>query len=223
MEMEYTRAFTFPPEDPAWRRKWAVAGVAALIPVVGQIALAGYGVEVTRRVLKDEALPLPEWGDFADYFRKGMGAVVLGMVYWLPLALGTVCLATLIMLLSLAGRQNTTVESLAGLLGLCLGALVFIYAVAANLLLTAALGEYAATDQITAGLRMGEIFRLVRAKPGLYGVIVLVGGLGTVLLTLIGLVACLVGAAWGSAYAHLAYAHLTGQAYRYAHAGDLTR
>ena len=217
MEMEYTRAFTFAQQDPAWARKWALAGAVSLVPAVGQLVMAGYSVEVARRVIRDEAPPLPEWSDFAEYLRKGLGAVVIGLVYWLPLILVILCASVPLILLSVsanAGRGGS-LDGFASVLSLCIVAFGVVYGLLAAMLVQAALGQYAATDQIGAGLRIGEIFGRVRAKPGLYFVVAIVSGLGALILALVGLIACLVGAAWGGAYAQLAHGHLVGQAYRF--------
>lgn len=214
--MEYSRAFAYPRQDPAWLQKWAIAGAVSLVPVVGQVLTAGYGVEIARRVINAEALPLPDWSNFGDYLRKGLGALVIGLVYLLPLILMGLCVSVPMVVLSLTQGQNTSNwEQAAGVIGACFGLLAVVYALLAGMMLLAALGRYAATDQIGAALRVGEILGMVRAKPGLYLIVLLVSGLAQVVLALVGVVACAVGAAWGLAYAQLVQAHLIGQTHLY--------
>lgn len=223
MEMEYTRAFLFPREDPDGLKKWALTGALGLIPVVGQILLLGYGVEVARRVIREEAHPLPEWTDFTTYARKGLGVVVINLVYWLPLALAVLCLSALLAGLSLLGQRSGAAggDALAGLMGTCLGFFALVYVVIAGMLTQAAVGQYAATDQLSAALQVGAHLARVRAKPGLYLVVALISALAQIVLTLVGVVACCVGAVWGLAYAQMAHAHLVGQAHRYGPAADV--
>jgi hypothetical protein len=220
MEMEYGKAFTYPRQDPDWLTKWGLAGLISLVPVLGSILVAGYGVEVTRRVIRDEARPLPEWSDFGNFAIKGLIAVVVGLAYTLPLILLIACANLLPLGLSLAGAEaNRDVASALTTLGsvvyLCCGCLAAVYGLLVALALPAALGRYAATDQIGAAFQFNEVFRLVRAKPGMFFLVMLVSLLAALVLTALGVIACGVGVAFGAAYATLVAAHLQGQAYRY--------
>jgi hypothetical protein len=96
-----------------------------------------------------------------------------------------------------------------------LGFVGVVYGLVAGLFVEAAVGKYAATGQIGDALRVGDIWRLVRAKPGLYLAVFLLAGLITLLLSTLGVIACVVGAWFGAAYGALVSAHLQGQAYRY--------
>lgn len=215
MEMEYRRAFVFPQQDPAWVKKWAIAGALSLVPVVGQILIAGYGVAIARRVINGASDSLPEWSDFGDYARQGLSTLVIGLVYFLPLIVVSLCLAVPIAVVSAVSIRDSGGEQVLGLLGGCLGLFALVYSLLAGMALMAALGRYAAGGELGAALNVGEVLRLVRAKPGLYLMVLLVGGLGQFVLSLLGVIACAVGAAWGGAYAQLAQAHLIGQAQRY--------
>lgn len=218
MEMEYMRAFTYVPEDPQWPTKWGLAGAVTLVPGLGALVAAGYGLEIARRVIHDRPPVLPDWGDFADYARKGLGAAAIAVIYWLPLFLVILCVSVPTLLLSLAGRNNTTADTLMGWVSVCLGLFGVVYGVLTGMLLQAALGRYAATDQLGAALRLGEVWGQVRAHPGPYLMTMLVSGLGTLILTAVGVIACAVGAAWGAAYGQLVHGHLLGQAQRHAQA-----
>ena len=216
MEMEYTRAFTYPRQDPAWVQKWAIAGAVSLVPVAGQLLTAGYGVEIARRVIADELHALPEWGNFGDHLRKGLGALVISLVYFAPLILVNLCVAVPVVIFSLVQANNGGgMGEAAGVVGACLGVLAVAYSLLAGMLLMAALGRYAATDQIGAALDVGAVLQQVRAKPGLYLVVLSVSGLSLFGLSLIGVIGCFVGAFWGAAYAQFAQAHLIGQAQRF--------
>jgi hypothetical protein len=205
-------------------QKWAIAGAASLVPVVGQVLTAGYGVAIARRVVNGEADGLPEWGDFGDFLREGLGTLVISLVYFLPLILISLCVAVPVVVVSLIQTNgNSGLEQAAGILGACLGILAVIYSLLAGMALMAALGRYAASGQIGPALNVGEVFRQVRAKPGLYLVVLLVSGLGLLVFSLVGVIGCFVGAFWGAAYAQFAQAHLIGQAQRYTQAAGAAR
>lgn len=218
MEMEYGRAFAFPTQNIDWVKKWAIAGAISLIPIVGQLVMAGYSVEITRRVINNEPTTLPDWSDFGAFLRKGFGVLVIGLVYFLPIVLLGLCLGVPLGVASAlqSGASDTEwLGQLGGFLGACLGCLGALYGLVAGMLLQVALGRYAATDQIGAALRVAEVFALVRAKPGVFLIVMVVSALAQSVLTSLAVIACVIGAAWGGAYAALATAHLTGQAYRY--------
>ena len=80
------------------------------------------------------------------------------------------------------------------------------------LFIPAAIGNYAATGEVGAGFRFGEIFGLVKAAPAAY-LMVLVGGFLAAMITFVGLVACIIGVFLTAAYASAINAHLMGQAY----------
>jgi hypothetical protein len=218
MEMEYGKAFTFPQQDPDWVKKWGIAGAISLIPIIGQLLVAGYGVEITRRVINDEPHPLPDWSDFGGFLRKGFGVLVVALVYMLPLIVIAICAAVPAAIFgAMQGNSNSdTAGQIGGLIGACLGCFGVVYGLVAGLVLQAALGRYAATDRIGAALRVGEVFGMVRAKPGMYLIVLLLSALAQSLLTSLGSIACVIGALWGGAYAAFIAAHLIGQAYRYA-------
>lgn len=220
MEMEYGQAFTYIRQDPDWLRKWGLAGLISIVPVLGPILIAGYGVEVTRRVIRAEGKPLPPWSDLANFAIQGLIAVVIGLAYMLPLILLIVCANLLPLGLNLAGAEaNRDVASalttLSSAVALCCSCVAAAYGLFAALTLPAALGRYAATDRVGAAFQINEIVRLVRIKPGMFLLVALISALATLALSVLGSIACGVGAFFGAAYAALVAAHLQGQAYRY--------
>lgn len=221
MEMEYGKAFTFPQQDADWLKKWGILGAVGLIPVVGALLTAGYGVEVTRRVINNDPTPLPEWSDFGGFLRKGFNVFVIGLVYMLPVIILSVCLnVPLAVLPSLVqdSEMAATLASVSSVVSICVSCLVLIYVIIAVPLLIGAIGRYAVTDQLGSALRVGEVLAFVRPKLGVFLIVMVVAGLASSLLTSIGSIACGIGALWGAAYGTLVASHLYGQAYQNASA-----
>lgn len=222
--MDYGKAFSYPQQDPDWVKKWGIAGALSIIPIVGQLLVAGYGVEVTRRVIQDEPQPLPEWSDFGGFLRKGFGVLVIALVHMLPLIVLAICAAVPAVVLSAMGNgDEDTVGTISGLIGACLGCFGALYGVVAGLLLQPAIARYAVTDQISAGLRVAENFALLRGKPAVFLIAWLLSALAASVLSSVGAIACGIGSLWGAAYATLAGAHLTAQAYREASSTGLVQ
>lgn len=218
--MDYGKAFTFPQQDPDWLKKWGIAGALSLIPIVGGLITAGYGVEVTRRVIQNDPQPLPEWNDFGGFLRKGFGVLVIALVHMLPLILLVTCAVVPVVVLSSASDSGNgdMIATMASLVSACVGCLATLYALIAGLMLQPAIARYAVTDQISAGLRFGENFAMLRGQPAMFLIVWLLSGLAASVLSSLGSIACGIGAFWGAAYATLVSGHLLGQAYREASA-----
>ncbi len=212
--MDYGKAFTYPTLENNWIVKVLIGAAITIIPLFGNIVLAGYTLEVTRRVINGEAQVLPEWADFGGLFKKGLYAFVVGFVYALPVIVLAVC--TAVPTAVMGGQDNQTMQTAGAIISSCFGCLIALYAVALGLVLPAAFARLAATGEMSAAFRVGEVIALVRAKPGVYVIVWLLSGLAVLLLSSIGSIACGIGALVGAAYAMLVSAHLHGQAYRIA-------
>ncbi len=208
--MNIGKAFVFPTEDQDWLRKVGIAALVMLIPLVGSFALAGWGLEVTRRVIRREPQPLPDWTDFGGYIVGGLQVAVIGFAYVLPIFLIVACSQGL--LFSLTDSDNDTITSIVTLISICLSCIVFLFVIFMMFFVPAAIGKFADTGQMSAAFRFGEIFGLVRAAPAAY-LLVLLGNLIAGILASLGVIACIIGVFFTSAYAAAINGHLQGQAY----------
>ena len=213
--MEFGKAFSFPFEDQDWIKKVGIAALVMLIPIVGGIAVAGWGFEVTRRVIRRDPQPLPDWSDFVTYLVNGLKVVVVGLAYALPIILVSACSQGIFYAAGQGG--DDTMMSIATVVMICFSCLMILYGIFMGLVMPAALGNFAATDQLGAAFRFGEVFGLVRAAPGPY-VLVLLGAFLAGIIAMLGSIACGIGALLTSAYAMAINGHLQGQAYNEASA-----
>ncbi len=211
--MDFGKAFSFVFDDQDWIKKVAIAALVSLIPVVGPLLLAGWGFEVTRRVIRGEVEPLPDFSDFGGTLANGFKIVVVGFVYMLPVILMQACSQGVLF----AGQESAdeTLMTVLTISTICLSCLTFLYAIAAGLVLPAAIGNVAATDELKAAFQFGEVVGLVRDNLGAY-IIVLLGGMVAGLVASLGVIACAIGVLFTGAYAAAINGHLTGQAYRQA-------
>jgi hypothetical protein len=215
--MDYSKAFTFPQQDADWLKKFLIAGALNLIPVVGTLLVAGYMLEVTGRVVENNAELLPAWGDWGNLFKKGLYVLVIALVYALPIIVLAVCSAIPNVAYSVMSRNGSSAA--AGLapvrviVSSCFGCLVLLYAIFLGMTLPAALGKVAATDQLGAAFRFREVIALVRAKPAVYLTIMLLSAVAASLLSFVGFILCFIPLSWGAAYAALIAAWLDGKAY----------
>ncbi len=210
--MNFGQAFTYPFEDPDWVKKLLIPALIAIIPVVGQVFLVGWSLDVARRVIQQNPHPLPDI-DFGRQLVDGLKAFVVSLVYSIPVIIFTIP----IIVVSAIFQGNANVDSnvagtLFSLVSICCGGLIFLYSVLLAFVLPAALGNFAAHGTISAGLRFNEVISLLRAAPGAY-LLTLVGVIIAGFISGLGAIACVIGAFATLAYAQSIMGHLYGQAY----------
>jgi len=215
--MEFGKAFSFPFEDQEWLTKLGIAALVMLIPILGQFIVAGWALEITRRVIQRDPQPLPDWSDFVGHLVRGLQVLVIGFVYSLPIILLTSC--PQILLVAVQDSGDDTIMTAVTVLVSCLSCISAIYGVFLGLVMPAAMGKFAATGQMGAAFRFGEVFGLVRAAPAAY-VITLLGGIVAGIVAMLGLVVCFIGVFFTAVYASAINGHLYGQAYNEAMAAS---
>jgi hypothetical protein len=89
---------------------------------------------------------------------------------------------------------------------------ILLIAMVDGLLISAAIGRYAAGEKFGGALRPGGSLRLIRSAPGAY-LVALLGFFPLALLALSGSLICLIGSFFTGAYAAASAFHLIGQAY----------
>lgn len=210
--MNFGQAFTYVFEDPDWAKKVLIPALIAIIPIVGQIFLLGWMLDITRRVIQRNPRPLPEL-DFGRQLVDGLKGFVIGFVYALPILILEI---PIIIVSSSMSTQNfdtnTTAGPLVAIVSVCCGGLILLYALLMAFFLPAALGNYAASGNLTAGFRFREIFGLLRAAPGAY-LLTLLGVIVAGFISGLGSIACVIGVFATLAYAQAIMGHLYGQAY----------
>jgi len=209
--MDFGKAFSFVFEDEDWIKKIGVGGLISLIPIIGVFLVLGWGVEVIKRVIGDDAEILPDWIDFGGYLIRGFLVFLVVFVYLLPVILVQSCGSGLPFLTDSYNQEALTTAM--WLVTACFTCLSVLYSIVAYLVLPAAIANYAATDDIGAAFKLGEIFKMVRDNIGTYAM-VLLGGIVAGLIASLGTIACLIGVLFTSVYSFAVNGHLWGQAYK---------
>jgi hypothetical protein len=212
--MEYGKAFAFMTDDQDWIKKFLLAAVMVFIPVLGGFLLLGYSLEITRRVIKSESPVLPEWSDFGDFLKKGFVSFIVVFVYTLPTLLLSACAQAPQVALLVSDSRDNSIQMMAAGIALCFACLTLLVGLVTGLLAPIALGRVADTGQIGSAFRFDEMFKLLRTKPGIYLITVMIISLTALILVPIGTLACFVGLFPVVAYINLVAAHLYGQAYK---------
>ncbi len=215
--MDIGKAFTFVFEDDQWIAKILLAGAILLlgiafswlllIPLLLAFALlAGYGVEILRRVTQGELDGLPEWDNWGDLIADGLKVIVIGFVYWLPIIIVSICLGIPI------GAFAEDAQVLSSLFSLLLSGLTLLWAIAVSVVFPASVAFYVANEDLGAAFRFGEVFAFVRDNLATYLITFLMSWVASVIGNL-GSFVCGVGWLVTLPYSLMVTGHLYGQAY----------
>jgi hypothetical protein len=202
--MDLGLAFSFPFQDEEWIKKVLIAAVLLFIPVIGWLAVFGWALEITRRVIRESEETLPDWTEFADLFVLGLKGFVISFVYSLPIMLFTAPLTVL--------GWFEDLQGLVAVLSICTSCFSFLYSILLGLVLPAGLGILADSDNLAEAINPSKILVILRAAPGAY-VITFVGAIIASFVSSVGVILCVVGVLFTSAYAVTFQGHLIGQAY----------
>jgi len=213
--MDFGKAFTFVFDDIDWLKKVFINALLGLIPLVGQLYLIGWGLEIARRVAMGEPTSLPD-ADFGTYLGHGWKSLVVSLVYTIPIWVLMIPVIVVGIITETAGMDGDVAGAIMGAVGLVVGLLSMVYGIAMGLLLPAAMTRAVLFGSIGDGLQVGEVLNLVKAAPGAY-LLTLVGTMVAGMAAgLVGSIACGVGVFFTMAIAQAITGHFYGQAYRQA-------
>jgi hypothetical protein len=228
--MNIGKALSYPFEDKEWLSKVGMGILVSIVPILN-FAWIGYIIELMRRVMNGEALPLPGWDNLGKKFMDGLMLFLAGLVYALPIIL-LVGIPTAIMVVpAILSGSNTSqdlvnaIAAAGGFVSLCLACIFILYALALSVAYPAIYIEYMEKGTFSSCFNFKEMLARVRKNPGAFftawgvylgvsiGVSIATGFVGGILgwIPCLGqVVAIVVGLASGM-YVTLVFGHLFGQ------------
>lgn len=215
--MDIGKAFSYIFDDPNWVKKVLIGGVVNIIPIVN-FAATGYWLTQTKNTYEGRELPLPEWSDFGGYFMKGLMAVIATFVYSLPAILIYCCAFIVPSLMAGAGSSTgdqsgastgplATVATLLLFCGVCV---LLLYLLVLLVFVPALLTRYAMSGEFGAFFQFGPAWQMIKANLGSYIMTLLVFVIASLLASIVGSIACGVGAFFTGFWASLVGAYLFG-------------
>lgn len=214
--MDFGLAFGFVFQEMEWWKKVLIAAALLIIPVIGWLIVAGWTIEITRRVIRRSAPYLPGWDNFGKYLVDGLLFMAISIIYSLPIILFNIVFQFAAIFLDNSGQMGEggmdalTIAVIAVLV--CIGCVFIIYNLVISFGIPAAYANFAAKGRFGAAFNFREVIGLIRAAPGAY-LITFLGSIVAGFASALGLIACIIGVLATSAYAMLVNAHLWGQAY----------
>ena len=205
--MNYSRAFSYVFEDKDWLSKILIAGLISLIPIIGQLYLFGWMIEIVRRVKAGRYDVLPTT-HFTYFLTLGLKMFVVSLIYSIPV----IILSCILNLIGSAGNSDSGNFVTAFLAGLgCLGGLLtLIVNIAVALLGTYGAIKLAETDQIKACLDFNDAFNCIKSNLSTFIIVELLAIVAG-LIQSAGVILCLVGAIFTAPYGVAIIGNLVGQ------------
>ena len=207
--MDIGSAFTFVTQDEDWIKKILIAAVLTMFGIAGFIVM-GWAMEIARRVINEEEELLPDWDDFGKYAINGLKYIVVVFVYALPLILISAC-GGIVGAFTADDYQNVST-----IITICSSLLTFVLALLVAFIAVPAFGILAETGDI--GTAIKEAFPTFRLNIGGFILAALVAGIVISVLSTVGLILCVIGTFFTTAYGNAFMGHLYGQAYKNAKA-----
>lgn len=208
--MDFGLSFGYVFEDKDWFRKIAIPALCALIPVVGEFIVMGWGLKATKNVIEGKernALPELEFG--ADLGR-GFMATLITLIYSLPV----IILVGIGGLLAGLGSENFEgANVILVILGACVGLLGMLVSLVIAFFGVAGIANYVAKGNFGAAFRFKELYGMIK-KSFVSWLLVIIGQIVALgLIAPLGAIACGIGALLTYVYGTAVYSHLIGQAY----------
>ncbi len=203
--MNYSRAFSYVFEDKNWLSKILIAGLISLIPVVGQIYLCGWMIEIVRRVKAGRIDILPTT-HFSYFLTLGLKMIVVTLIYSIPV----IIVSGILQLIVSAGNTDDSAFTIffAGI-GCIGGILSLVLQIAIALLTTYGIIKLAETDQIKACLDFNDAFQCIKANIGTFIIVELLSIVAG-LIQAAGIIVC-IGFIFTVPYGVAITGHLVGQ------------
>jgi len=205
--MNIGKSISFVFEDKKWLEKVLIGGILMLIPILGQILMVGYGVQLVRNVRKHEPEPLPAWDEWGTKIAEGFKLLIIQFIWGLPMFL---LMLLMFIPAALAGNSDSA-SGFAGFLMLCFGCFMIIYAIVLWLAIPGITIKFAKTGEFSDGFKISEILDFTKKHVGQIIVVAIVSWLIYLLAGLIGALLCGVGTFFTMFWASLVYYHMVGQ------------
>ena len=180
--MDFSRAMrSFTDEtDPDRWMKILIGGLVTLLSilVIPIPLVVGYQVEAMRRAGEGDDR-LPAWDDWGGFFVKGLIAIVIQLVYALPVLLLACCMLAGLGSAGAFDSRNAGQQLSQGMTAfmICLVCLMIPLGILASIAAPAATYRYLERGDIGAAFNLGAVFGLIRARLGQYLVAWLLAGI----------------------------------------------
>lgn len=196
------QSFRFITEDRQWLQKIGFGAIGMLIPFVGAMTQV---VETARNVAQGKPDPLPVWKmdeTLGPRLMYGVYAFLISLIYAIPM---------IIIQMAFNILTNMTSGGVSVMIA-CLSAPVnLVVSIATGLVVLLALARYVQTNNWKAALEFQTVIKMLRESPQPWLILLVVDILAS-LITLVGLIAFIIGVFITMAIGGAILGHALGQA-----------
>lgn len=207
-------AFSFPFRDPDWALKFILGALFLLLCLlgVGIFIIAGYLIQLTQRVMKNDPQPLPDWTDIGVKFVVGVKFCIVYFLYLLPILV----LMIPVFFIAALGQLEEVSDAVSLIMGIYMFGMMLViipYSIAFTLLLPIITYRFAAHEKLGEALDIAAAIRIFKANWQVTTVVALLT-VGVQSLAAIGLIFFIIGVVFTILYSFVVSAYLTGALYR---------
>ncbi|MDY6846073.1 MAG: DUF4013 domain-containing protein [Chloroflexota bacterium] len=208
--MNFGLSFSYVFEDKDWFKKIAIPALCALIPVVGQFIVVGWGLKATKNVIDGkERNALPEL-DFGQDLGSGFIASLIVLIYSLPVA---IIVGISGAMFGISSEQGSLGNWILIILGSCIGLIGLLLGIVSAILAVPAVANYVAKGQFSAAFKFKEIIAMLKKSFVSWLLVILGQIIAMGFIAPLGVIACGIGVLLTSVYGTAVCSHLLGQAY----------
>lgn len=163
--MDYVKAFLFMRDDKNWVGKLLIGALMSFLSflILPIFIVYGYGLAITRNVMRAEPLPMPEWNDWGKLLTEGVVLWLIQLVWAIPFVIVSffAVIPVAISTAALDGTGSGGDAAIAGasILTLCL---MFALGLLAALVVPPATILYARDGTFGAAFNVKEIIAIIR-------------------------------------------------------------
>jgi len=202
-------AFTYQFEDEEWIKKLLLTGLIALIPIVGQIYVFGWMMEIAERFATGSTKELPDI-DFGKFLGKGFSGYIATLIYSIP---GFIVMLPGIIASFFTGAVGEDAAIFIMIAMVCCFGLGALVTIAASLLSFPAIVEVQMKD-LKSAFQIKRMVAIFKGAIGAYLLAIVILALAVPIISSLGAIACGIGVIITLPYSISLYGALLGMAYR---------
>ncbi|MBG0786854.1 MAG: DUF4013 domain-containing protein [Anaerolineaceae bacterium] len=207
--MNIKLGLTYVFKDEHWFKKITRLALHQLLPISGQAILAGWSLKIAKNVVEGVDEPLPEI-DFDEDKQRGFSDMEIQFVYAIPFFMVVFLLIWLsTAALNIIGSPIFNMSTLSIVQNIFFLILLYI----AVLLGQVATMNYIAKGDLKAAFKLKEIWEIFKSNPCDWLLVSFISPLLQI-LSLLGILAFIIGIFFTMTYSSIVISHLLGQAYR---------
>ncbi len=168
--MNLGKSFSYVFEDQKWIETILIGGLITLIPILGQLYVAGFMVEAARRVVEGKEDLLPEWGEVGQKIVDGFKFFVITFVYALP----AIAIALLVgipggllaSMLDNGGQASNIGLFIAICMATCFIPFLILLGILLQMMSFGGLVMFIRSGHVGDGLKFREAYRMINGRVG---------------------------------------------------------